>query len=112
MNIWKRPMRTNGLLWFMFTAALYLSAMCMPTGVAKSPYFGFVWLGLLSTNSFDLYRSLMGNLCIAAAAAILGWIAQAVLIAVFTRAGAVVSSAASRSGQQHRGTACGKEDRK
>ncbi len=111
MNVWKHPMRTNGLLWFLFTAVLYLSVLFMPTGISKSPYAGFVWLGLLSTNFSDFYLFLMGNLSIAACAAILGWIAQAVLIAVFTSAGAMVPSAKTRSMLQHRRMADRKKTR-
>ncbi len=111
MNVWKQPMRTNGLLWFLFTAVLYLSVMFMPTGVSKSPYVGFIWLGLFSTNFSNFYLFLMGNLSIAACAVILGWIAQAVLIAVFTSAGAIDSSAVSHSRLQHSPIARRNKDR-
>ena len=111
MNVWKHPMRTNGLLWFLFTAALYLSVMFMPTGISKSPSVGFVLLGLFSTNFAEFFLFLQANLSIVVCAAILGWIAQAVLIAVFTSVGAMVPSAKTRSTLQHRRMADRKKTR-
>lgn len=101
MNVWKHSMRTNGLLWLLCTAVLYLSVMFMPTGISKSPYIGFVWLGLFSTDFSEFHLFLMRNVSIAACAVTLGWIAQAVLIAVFTSVGVIVSSAGPRARLQH-----------
>ncbi len=87
MSMWKQPVKTNWLLWFASSAAIFVSAWFIPTGTHKSPYIGSEWLALFRGEWLDPWpRAIwflgLQTVFVSVCAAILGWMSQAVVVAL------------------------------